>query len=119
MACVPYIWIAEVLRSLALAIEMQKNSSYQRIAKVRIAALFVQAEEKHLKDPGLSRRYVALARKIAMKYNLRFSKEQKMIFCKRCSTYLKQGHNATVRLAHGKRVLKCMECGYVRRFVYK
>jgi ribonuclease P protein subunit RPR2 len=98
---------------------MHKPISHERIAKERIAELFRQADEQFKDYPELSRRYVKLARKIAMKYRVRFTKEQKRMFCKACDAYLKQGKNSTIRLQHGKLVLRCSECGFVRRFVYK
>jgi len=98
---------------------MHKPVSHERIAKERIAELFRQADEAFFEHPELSRRYVVLARKIAMKFRVKFSKDQKRLFCKKCDAYLKQGKNSTTRLVKGKIVIRCSECGNVRRFVYR
>ena len=96
-----------------------KDDLHKRIAEERIVKLFVEAENMFNEYPNLSQRYVELARKIATRYNVRFNKDQKRLFCKNCNAYLKQGKNSTIRLQHGKIVLKCSECGYVRRWVYR
>jgi ribonuclease P protein subunit RPR2 len=98
---------------------MHKPISHQRIAKERIVELFNQAEQQFKEYPELSRRYVVLARKIAMKFKIRFSRDQKKLFCKNCNAYLKQGVNSSIRLVNGHIVLRCKECGNVRRFVYR
>jgi len=98
---------------------MHKPVSHERIAKERISELFRQADGNFLEYPALSRRYVILARKIAMKYRVKFSREQKKVFCKKCNAYLRQGKNSTVRLVKDNIVIRCSECGNVRRFVYR
>jgi len=95
-----------------------KNQSHLDLAHERISTLFEHAAEIFNEYPEISRRNITSARKIAMKYRLRLTKEQKMSFCKSCNTYLKKGVNSTVRLQHGKIVLTCKECGFIRRFVY-
>ena len=98
---------------------MRKPASQNRIVHERIDELLRQADAAFAEHPSLSRRYVALARRMAMKYKARLSVEQKRLFCKRCNAYLKQGHNCTVRLVHGKLVTTCKECGDVKRMVYR
>lgn len=81
--------------------------------------LLKQADVVFSEHAELSNRYVSLARKIAMKYKVHFSKEQKRMFCKKCDSYLRQGKNCTTRLEHGLLVMKCLNCGNIRRIVYK
>ena len=95
------------------------QQTQQRIALERIAELFLQAEKNFVEYPKLSDRYVVLARKIAMRYKVRFNDFQKRLFCKGCSSYLKPGVNSTLRLVSGRIVLRCVSCGHVRRFGYK
>jgi ribonuclease P protein subunit RPR2 len=94
-----------------------KSESHARIASERMTKLFQLAESNFEYHPALSKRYVTLARKIAMRYRVRFSREQKKCFCKQCNAYLKQGKNATIRVRDRKIILRCMDCGFVRRFV--
>ena len=99
-----------------MCVFMHKPESHTRIAKERVDELFSQAESQFKDHPELSKRYVVLARKIAARYRLRFSTDQKKRFCKNCNAYLKSV-NSTTRIVHGHIVLRCKECGNVRRFV--
>lgn len=85
----------------------------------RINELFVQAEDNFNEYPQMSTRYVQLARKIAMRYRVKFTKAQKLCFCKKCNSYLKKGINSTIRIKNNNIVLSCKECGFVKRFKYK
>jgi len=96
-----------------------KSFSQQKIAYERIGKLFEQADSLFKEHPELSKRYVILARKLSTRYKMRFTPEQKRLFCKKCDAYLKIGVNSRVRLVHGKRVQTCLECMAVRRMVYK
>ena len=97
----------------------KKQDAQKAIAKERIETLFAQAEEMFAQHPDLSKRYVVLARKIAEKYRIHFTKEQKQHFCKQCNAYLRQGANARVRLQHGTRVIRCLECNHLKRMNYR
>ena len=96
-----------------------KSFAQQNIALDRIKKLFVEAESSFREHPELSKRYVVLARKLSTRYKVKFTKEQKRLFCKGCNAYLKTGVNSRVRLEHGKLVRTCLECKHVRRTVYK
>ena len=99
--------------------KMRKYKIKQKIiAKERIAKLFKLAEEAFPKNPERSNRYVELARKIAMKYNIRIPKELKRRFCKHCYTYLVPGVNCRVRTKKGKVVYYCFNCKKYMRFPY-
>ena len=75
----------------------KKPEAWKKIAKERIAILFHQAEGEFEKHPERSKRYVELARKIGMRYNVRLAKEMKMRFCGECLSYLKPGVTSRVR----------------------
>jgi ribonuclease P protein subunit RPR2 len=96
-----------------------KSFNQQNIALERIKKLFAEAESSFKEHPELSRRYVVLARKLSTRYKVRFTSEQKRMFCKKCDSYLKNGINSRVRLVHGKRVQTCLECMNIKRTVYK
>ena len=80
------------------------------IARERIRILFKQAEAIFLKNPTRANRYVELARKIAMKVNIRLTKPQKRKFCSHCYTYLKTGTNARIRTRDKKLIIYCQKC---------
>ncbi|MEM4637669.1 MAG: ribonuclease P protein component 4 [Candidatus Woesearchaeota archaeon] len=84
-----------------------------------INELFAQAEEMFLVDKELSRRYIFIARKTAMKYKVRIDKSKRFSFCKKCNSFLKKGVNSSVRVRKGRIILTCNECGFARRFVYR
>jgi len=76
-----------------------------RIALERIKQLFAEAE----KNKEMADRYVAIARKIAMKHKVRIPKELKRRFCKHCYCYL-TSENSRVRAKDGKIVISCFKC---------
>lgn len=88
----------------------------QEIAKQRIKTLFEQAEKIYNNDPKLADKYVEIARKIAMKINLRFPRGLKRRFCKHCYSYLKPGTNCRIRTRDKKIIYYCMNCKKYMRF---
>lgn len=88
------------------------------IARERVKILFDNAEEMFKKNPQLSDRYVTLARKIAMKANMRMPRELKRRFCKHCNGYLKPGVNCRVRTKESKVVYYCLNCKKFMRYPY-
>ncbi len=97
----------------------KKPAVQQNIAKERIEILFKQAKEQFEKEPLLSKRYVQLARKIALKYKIRLPRELKRKICKHCHTFLVLGKNLRVRTQKGHLVYTCLECNEVMRFPFK
>lgn len=93
----------------------------QRIARERIEILFALAEKNFSKNLERSRRYVELARKIGLRYNVRLTKEQKNSFCKNCNTLLKKGKSAqhTVDGKNKVVLIKCLNCNKIYRKPYK
>ncbi|MFH1447562.1 MAG: ribonuclease P protein component 4 [Candidatus Micrarchaeota archaeon] len=97
-----------------------KHTVVTQIAKERIEILFRLARENAKTHPERSKRYIQLARKIGMRYLVRFPRKLKLTFCKACSSPLIPGHNLKIRLNPRH---KCVEyacsCGEVKRFPYK
>ena len=91
-----------------------------QVVRERIGILFQLAEEELKSHPERARRYVSLARKLGMKYNVRFSPKLKRWFCKRCGILWIPGYNLKVRLNSRKGVMeyRC-ECGAVRNLPLK
>ena len=83
----------------------------KKMALDRIRKLFLRADREFKKHPKRSNRYVELARKIAMRYNVQIPKSLKRRFCKRCYRYLVPGVNCQVRTRAGQRavIVKCLE----------
>lgn len=91
----------------------------EEIARERIDLLFEQATKEFEDHPERSKRYIEIARNIAMKYTLSLPREQRKKFCSECGSFLVKGENCRVRLKNGKKVLTCEECGEKMRFQYR
>ncbi len=91
----------------------------KKIAYERIDILMSLAEEEAKKGNWKrSKRYVYLARRIAMKMRIRFPKKWKRRICKKCGTFLLYGKNARVRVKskrYSHVVITCLECGAIYR----
>lgn len=87
-----------------------------RIARERVSDLFALAErESAAHHPELADRYVTLARRIGMRYNVRLLREFRELYCRTCSTYWTEGRTVRTRLRQGVRVRTCLKCGRQRR----
>ncbi|HYK93614.1 MAG TPA: ribonuclease P [Thermoplasmata archaeon] len=87
-----------------------------RLAQERISALFALAEsESRSGELKLSDRYVTLARRIGMRYNVRLLPEYRELYCRGCSAYWVEGTSVRTRFRGGRRVRTCLHCGRVRR----
>lgn len=89
----------------------------QETAKERINILFSSAEREFRQRPDRSRRYMELASRIAMRYNMRLPQNLKRRFCKECYMYLVPGASCRVRLIGGSKIMTCSSCGHVTRYV--
>ncbi len=91
------------------------------IAKERIAILFDLAEKEFKENKKYANRYVELARKIGMRYNVKIQKELKRKFCKHCKSYLVPGVNSVHRANTKQKAVEvlCKECGKKIRFPYR
>jgi len=88
-----------------------KKKIYKNIASHRIRYLFSLAEECALQGRlNLSDRYVALARKISMKYLVPIPPEHIRRFCKHCNGYLLPPLTCRVRIHHGMIITYCSKC---------
>ena len=85
-----------------------------KIAKERIELLFAEAEKTD--DKRLAKRYVELARKIGMRYNVRIPPELKRRYCKYCHNLL---FDSRRRLKQGIMAITCKYCGKTLRYPYK
>ena len=104
----------------------QNKSSKQEfikdIALQRIDKLIRYASDTVKTNVELSRKYVLLARKIAMRVRIHLPKKYKRMFCKKCNTILIPGFNARVRVRQNRfsRVtVTCLTCGNIIRYPIK
>ena len=99
----------------------KKPDWQQKIAKERIQFLLDLAEKEFKKHPERAKRYVELARKIGLRYNIRFPKELKRKFCKKCSILLIPSVTSRIRLNSREKnlIIKCLNCNRIYRYPYK
>lgn len=92
-----------------------------RIAKIHINELLKLAGEVAEKDDVLAKRYIEHARRIAEKFNIRFKREQKLQFCRKCNNYFVPGKTVIYRANPQTKALevRCLRCGHVVRYRYK
>ncbi len=92
-----------------------KVHSTKKIARERIEILIKLAEEVFHKDKALARRYVELARKIAMRCAMRFPRKFRRKVCRKCNALLIPGENCRIRIYKHRIIITCLECGNIRR----
>jgi ribonuclease P protein subunit RPR2 len=97
----------------------RKPAWQKNIAEERIDILLGLAERELKKHVDRSRRYIELARKIALRYNIRLAKEQKKKFCKNCNTLLVPGVTSQVRVDKNFIIIKCLKCDKIYRYRIK
>jgi ribonuclease P protein subunit RPR2 len=93
-----------------------KNPATKMVASERIGVLFGQAEKAFSEHPGRSDRYVALARRIAMRQRVRIDREFRRRFCHHCYAFLVPGQNMRVRVHRGNVVVTCGICKKTTRY---
>ncbi|MBN1280860.1 MAG: ribonuclease P [Candidatus Thermoplasmatota archaeon] len=94
----------------------EKKKQYKQIAARRIPYLFSLAEAAALQGRlGLADRYVALARKLSMKYLVPIPPEFKRRFCPHCYHYLLPSVTCRVRLHRGMIITYCSLCHRLHR----
>ena len=98
---------------------MKDKKTLKKIGLEKIKTLFSEAELQFSKNPKLSNKYVNLARKIAMKYNITMPREFKRKFCKHCYVYLVPNKNCRVRIHKSRVIYSCDNCKKFMRFGLK
>jgi ribonuclease P protein subunit RPR2 len=89
-----------------------------KIARERMDILFEETRRRAPSDPKLANRYVELARKIGMRYNVRLPPELKRKICKGCKAYLALGITAKQRVKQGRVIITCNACGHANRYPF-
>jgi ribonuclease P protein subunit RPR2 len=98
----------------------RRSAAMIRAAQERIQDLFSLAETEVYRSPdNLSQRYVTLARRIGMRYNVRLLREYRDVYCRGCSSFWVEGRSVRTRLRAGRRTQTCLRCGRIRRLQIK
>ncbi len=87
------------------------------LARQRFKTIMDIALKTAKTDLNLASRQAALARRIALKYNLRLPFKTKRFFCHGCKQLIVPGINCRVRLSRRRHILKitCERCGHTYR----
>lgn len=93
----------------------KKNREQRKLGMERIESLFELAEKGFGSHPERAHRNVLLARKIAMRYNIRIPLRLRRKFCSKCYKYLKPNVNCSTKLVREYIAVKCLECGNMSR----
>lgn len=95
-----------------------KPIEHIKIAKERITILFDQAEEAAEKKKKASAdRYVEMARKIGMRYNVRIPSTMRRKYCRKCKKFLYKDLSADIKKEKGFLIIICKNCG--KKMQYK
>jgi ribonuclease P protein subunit RPR2 len=94
----------------------RRSKEVETIALERMEILFAEAERAVREGKGpRAKRYVALARRIGMRYNVSVPARHRRWVCNGCGAFLLPGRNASARLRPQRIVIHCGECGAVKR----
>ena len=90
----------------------------RKIALERMEILISNAMSNARTNPKLSQRQAQLARRISTRHNIRMPYQIRMVFCKKCKSFIAPGVNSKIRL--GRTSVKsirisCNLCGHTYR----
>ncbi len=93
----------------------------KKISEERINILLGEAEKIFAQNPERAKRYVQLAFAIVRKNRVRLTKEQKLLFCRKCFFFWRPGKSLSVFFdKKNKRIIyECKKCSYERKIRYK
>jgi RNase P subunit RPR2 len=92
-----------------------KRKETKRQATIAARTLLELSASTAREDLDLAKEQAALARKLMLKYNIRFGWDLKRFYCHGCKELMVPGVNARVRLARGMVLTTCANCGRVNR----
>ena len=90
----------------------------KKIAMERMEILIENAISNARKNPELSQRQASIARRISTRHKIRMPYNLRMVFCKKCKSFIAPGINSRIRL--GRTSVKsirisCNLCGHTYR----
>jgi len=89
-----------------------------KIAMERMQILIDNAISNARVNPELSQRQASIARRISTKYKIRMPYNLRMVFCKKCKSFIAPGINSRIRLGRAsvKSIrISCNLCGHTYR----
>tara|TARA_B100001142_G_scaffold44835_1_gene41034 strand:+ start:564 stop:863 length:300 start_codon:yes stop_codon:yes gene_type:complete len=89
-----------------------------KIAMERMQILIDNAISNARTDPELSQRQASIARRISSKYKIRMPYDLRIVFCKKCKSFIAPGINSRIRLGRAsvKSIrISCNFCGHTYR----
>jgi ribonuclease P protein subunit RPR2 len=95
------------------------NPSAKKLARERIDILFREADAVFPEKPEQAHRYVALARRIAMRQRIRMDRDHRRRFCHQCYRFMVPGVNMRVRVHRGRVVVTCKYCSSRTRYLIR
>lgn len=84
-------------------------------AEKNIKILFAKAGKNSNKNPALARDYLRKARRLAMHFNIKLSRETRKKFCSKCLSFFTP-QNSQVRVRKGFIVIHCLNCKNLSRY---
>jgi RNase P subunit RPR2 len=94
-----------------------RNNSYEVAAEVDRLLFLAAAKVKQA--PSLAKKYVAMARTLAMRHRLPLGRGRKLLFCKECNMPWVNGFNLKVRMKSGERKIEyACACGSRMKIPY-
>ncbi|KAF6246058.1 RNase P subunit [Nitrosopumilus sp. b2] len=90
----------------------------RKLAMERMHILIKNAISNAKTDPKLSQHQALLARRISTRHKIRMPYELRMVFCKKCKSFIAPGVNSRIRLGRSsvKAVrISCYLCGHTYR----
>lgn len=97
---------------------MRTKKAAKADAAVIARSLINSAVEKSKSDLDIARKQKELAKRVMLRFNVRFDYSMKRFTCHGCKKLMVPGVNARVRLGHGDPPalrVTCLECGHVNR----
>ncbi len=90
----------------------------QKIAMERMQILIDSAISNARTNPELSQRQASIARRISTRHKIRMPYDLRMVFCKKCKSFIAPGINSRIRLGRAsvKSIrISCNLCGHTYR----
>ncbi|MCH2405331.1 MAG: RNase P subunit [Nitrosopumilus sp.] len=103
---------------LGVLSEIIVKPSVRKIAMERMQILIENAITNAKTNPELSQRQALLARRISSRHKIRMPYDLRMVFCKKCKSFIAPGINSRIRLGRAsvKSIrISCYLCGHTYR----
>ena len=103
---------------LGVLLEIIVKPAVRKIAMERMQILIENAITNAKTNPELSQRQALLARRISTRHKIRMPYDLRMVFCKKCKSFIAPGINSRIRLGRAsvKSIrISCNLCGHTYR----